>query len=145
MGIAHDILEKVRRSLAVRSYIQRSTRRALGYKGLKKSTQSLRRARLSLAKFTKRYRTNWEAMQRLINSAPFALYDLGGLQPIDEKDLCMLSRWKEADRHDATSDLPWIWKVSGFHATTLGADPSEEWELEGTPAPANNALIVTEL
>lgn len=110
IGNGHDILEKLRKALGLRSFLTRSARnQRAGYKGYTRSQAEIRRAQSIVKQWGHAYRRNWAALVALDVTGPI----LRGLQELKSDDLKLLGAWLEDEQYrNPTANLPWIWRVS---------------------------------
>ena len=107
IGNGHDILEKIRQGLGVKSFLIRQQRyESRGYKASTRGHGLTQQAEKKIARLQKVYQTNWKALLAL----PVA--NLAGLQALESDDLIIRSSWHDRYRHHGSeSELPWIWKL----------------------------------
>lgn len=110
IGNGHDILEKLRKALGLRSFLTRNARnQKAGYKGYTRSQAEIRRAQSIVKQWGHAYRRNWAALVALDISGPI----LRGLEELKSDDLKLLGVWLEDEQYrNPTGSLPWIWRVS---------------------------------
>ena len=110
LGRAFDLLETLRRALGVKSYLTRHGRTIHGsYRAATHVYEATERAKLTAVKWAKLYQKNWEALSAAVVLKPT---DLKGLQAIQDGDLNMREAWREHERHEQGSQLPWIWRTA---------------------------------
>lgn len=109
VGHAHDLLERLRKALGVRSLFSRQARVATGYRGTTRQQEAIRRAQSEVNTLSRLYRRVFRGLQAL-NPHPT---DLRGLQGLENGDLVMLSDWVEDKRFQGSDrqPLPWIWRL----------------------------------
>lgn len=109
IGHGHDILEKVRKALSIRSFLSKRARMRTNYRTHTRSQEEIHRSQIIVRQWAEIYRKNFKALVKLEISGPI----LRGLQELKDGDLTMLSAWMDNEQYwDPSSSLPWIWKVS---------------------------------
>lgn len=109
IGNGHDLLERVRKSLGVRSFLTKRSRDRVGYRNYTRSQGEIRRAQSVVKQWGRAYRKNWAALVSLGITGPV----LQGLQELKNEDLTLLSTWLEDEQYrDRAVSLPWIWRLS---------------------------------
>lgn len=109
VGLAFDALLKLRKALAVRSWLTCHAHKTSGYSVNTRTQETFKHAEVSVQQWAKAYQRSWDALVKLEAEEPI----LHGLQPLQPGDLLLLSTWLEEERYrDQGSTLPWIWAVA---------------------------------
>jgi hypothetical protein len=125
VGFGHDILEKLRKVLAIQSFLTRQGRNIHGQQNHTRSEQRIASARDKALKWKSLYVSSWKALSKLAPSKE----DLQGLRPLDKGDLKVLREWLDAQEYRAkgqsSPSLPWIWTI-GDQALPPGTEEAPE-------------------
>ncbi|KAG8941072.1 hypothetical protein FRC03_004875 [Tulasnella sp. 419] len=142
IGQAHDILEKTRKGIGLRTIMNQHSKNQAGsgYRVATRIRDAQTRAKKNVQQSAERYKATWKALSAL-DTQPA---ELEGLEELQESDLFVLGNWLQDGRFkNVDSDgnsLPWIWRVSPL-ARNLSHDDSNindvvssrirEWNAEG--------------
>lgn len=131
VGHGHDILERLRKALGVRSLFTRQARNTHGYRGNTRSQEAIRRAQSEVNSCARLYRRVFKGITAL--NAPNE--NLLGLQELQNSDLVMLSDWVEDKLYQGSNrqPLPWIWRLLSTPLTAehTGPDLASKVEYQG--------------
>lgn len=133
IGHGHDVLEKLRKALGVRSFLAKKSRDRTNYRTHTHSQEEIRRAQLVVKQWGRIYRKNWAALSALdVKGAA-----LRGLQELKDGDLTLLGAWLEDEQYrNPGVNLPWIWKLSPLIAE--GGEGMDGDEVAGLVASWND-------
>lgn len=154
IGLIYDILQALKKALAVKSYLSRQSKQPSNKAHQTRSMSQVTEAAKKVDYLKKAYR---RCFKTLLSLGPSTL-ELGNLQELKEEDVQMLSSWLEEERYkkastlpgqgpsDGTSrELPWIWRISPI-AVEPGEDVSEaveKWNKEGMWLPPEARLSLS--
>lgn len=128
IGHAHDVIDKIRGALAVRSAMNRATTVHNGYDGTTRAKESVRRSEVTVRQWQSVYMASWAALARLGVGKDDVR--LAGLKPLDKNDLIVLGKWLEGQQYkDKTVRLPWIWTIRPLNGDA--SDDARVWNDEG--------------
>lgn len=129
LGLLYDILDALKKALAVKSYLSRLSREPANKSLQTRAMSQVSKSATKVADLKRVYRRCFSALLSLGPSAS----ELGNLQELKEEDLVMLSSWMEEKRYEKESTLPgrgakegeralpWIWRI-----TPIVLAPGEE-------------------
>lgn len=125
VGQGHDILERLRKALGVRSLFTRQARNTHGYRGSTRSQEAIRWAQSEVNSCARLYRRLFKGIQAL--NPPKE--NLLGLRELQNSDLVMLSDWVEDKLYQGSDrqPLPWIWRLL---STTKDQRPDSQADSE---------------
>lgn len=136
VGHGHDVLEKLRKALGVKSFLAKRANDRTNYRYHTRSEGEVRRAQSIVNQWASIYRKNWDGLTSLDVRGPV----LKGLQELKKEDQVLLGAWLEDEQYARPSTaLPWIWKVSPLLASEKDlsdgkvAELVSSWNEEGGP------------
>lgn len=105
----HEALEKLRRSLGVRSFLTRHGLKTNGHEARTRAQDAIKRAEHVVKQWAFLYRRGWDRLKVLGADTT----TLGTLQVLHGSDLVMLSSWLEDEAYRKKHvQLPWIWTTA---------------------------------